>query len=111
MSAQEPVEEAGLPAETHHLISLGDHPRVAARVRRAKAWGGLVAFGIVVLGSTSHWATLSDALLRGLVAGVIGLHVTWVAAVIVARWILKARTVVAVEEALERNARARAARP
>ena len=109
MSVNEPVEQTGLPHETH-LVSLGDHPGMAAKVRRAKGWGGLVAFGIVVFGSTSHGATLSDALLRGLVAGVIGLHVTWVAAVIAARWILKARTVAAVEQVLERRHRARAAR-
>ena len=109
MSAKAPVEEVGDPNETH-LVSLDDHPSVAAKVRKAKAWGGIVAFGIVVFGSTSHGAALSDALMRGLVAGVIGLHVTWLAAVIAARWILKARTVAAIEQVLERRQRARAAR-
>lgn len=85
------------------LISLRDHPAVAAKVRRAKAWGGIVAFGIVAFGSTSQGATLSDALLRALVAGIIGLHVTWFAAVIAARRILKAQTVAAVEHALARR--------
>lgn len=90
-------------AAVPRLISLDDHPAVAARVRRAKAWGGIVAFGLVAFGSTSQGATLSDALLRALVAGIIGLHVTWFAAVIAARRILKAQTVAAVEQALARR--------
>lgn len=99
---EEPVAQADGPAGAR-LISLHDHPSVAAKVRRAKAWGGIAAFGIVVFGSTSQGATLSDALLRGLVAGIIGLHVTWFAAVVAARRILKAQTAVAVENALARR--------
>ena len=106
---QEQQDAQGAPASpaggagTPRLISLHDYPAVAVRVRRAKAWGGIVAFGIVAFGSTSQGATLSDALVRALVAGIIGLHVTWFAAVVAARRILKAQTVAAVEHALARR--------
>jgi 6,7-dimethyl-8-ribityllumazine synthase len=112
MSKKKQAEQVAPPdsSDAPRLISLNDHPSVAAKVRRAKAWGGIVAFGIVVFGSTSQGATLSDALLRGLVAGIIGLHVTWLAAVIAARRILKAQTVAAVEHAIARRRRLPAGR-
>jgi hypothetical protein len=111
-SATNGVAEAG-KAEAGNglkLISLNDHPTASARIRRSKAWGGLIAFAIVTFGSTSHGGTLSDALLRGLVAGVIGFHVTWLAAVIAARRILKAQTVAVIERSLERRRRVEAGR-
>ena len=96
------VNEQGLPTGPQ-LVSLKQHPTAQARIRKAKAYGGLVAFVLVAWGSTSKGATLPDALLRGLVAGVIGLHVTWFAAVVAARRILKAQTVALVEDMLERR--------
>lgn len=96
------LDENGLPAGPQ-LVSLHDHPAAAARIRKAKAYGGLIAFVLVAWGSTSKGATVPDALLRGLAAGVVGLHVTWLAAVITARRILKAQTVALVESALARR--------
>ena len=101
---EEPVElnEQGLPPGPQ-LVSLKQHPAVAAKIRRAKAYGGLVAFALVAYASSSKGAGLPDALLRGLVAGIVGFHVTWLAAVIAARKILKAQTVAQVEGVLERR--------
>ena len=96
------LNEQGLPAGPQ-LVSLHQHPAAAAKIRRAKAYGGLAAFALVAYASTSKGAGLPDALLRGLVAGVIGFHVTWLAAVIAARKILKAQTVAQVEGMLERR--------
>ena len=93
---------AGRPPGTQ-LVSLNDHPAAAARIRKAKAYGGLVAFALVAWGSTSKGAALPDALLRGIVAGIVGFHVTWLAAVFAARRILKAQTAALVESALERR--------
>ena len=93
------LNEDGLPTGPQ-LVSLHDHPTAAAKIRKAKGYGGLIAFALVAYGSTSKGASLPDALLRGLVAGVIGLHVTWLAAVIAGRRILKAQTVALVEHAL-----------
>ena len=93
------LNDEGLPAGPQ-LVSLHDHPTAAAKIRKAKGYGGLVAFALITYGSMSKGASLPDALLRGLVAGVIGLHVTWLAAVIAARRILKAQTVALVEHAL-----------
>jgi hypothetical protein len=97
------VEAAPADDGTPRLVSLQEHPGAQERIRRVKALGGLVAFLLVTWGSTSKGAPLPDALFRGLVAGVIGLHVTWLAAVIAARRILKAQTVVLVEQMLARR--------
>lgn len=96
------LNEQGLPSGPQ-LVSLKHHPTAALRIRKAKAYGGLIAFALVTWSSTSKGAALPDALLRGLVAGVIGLHVTWLAAVIAARRILKAQTVAQVEQMLARR--------
>ena len=95
-------EDAPLP-QGPQLVSLDQHPTARLRIRKAKAYGGMAAFVLVAWGSTSKGATLPDALLRGLMAGVIGFHVSWLAAVIAARRILKAQTVALVEEMLERR--------
>lgn len=96
------ADSSSLPAGPQ-LVSLDQHPTAQQRIRKAKAYGGMVAFALVAWGSTSKGATLPDALLRGLMAGVVGFHVTWLAAVVAARRILKAQTVALVEEMLERR--------
>ena len=54
------LNEAGLPAGPQ-LVSLKQHPAAAARVRKAKAWGGLIAFVLVVFRGASN----GDARPRG----------------------------------------------
>jgi hypothetical protein len=71
-------------------VSVAHHPRVAARVRAAKGWGAMGAFGLVALVSASAGAPTFDVLLRALVSGVVGWVVAWAAAVQIGRAIVRA---------------------
>lgn len=71
-------------------VSVAHHPRIAARVDAAKAWGALVAFALVALASSKAGAESFDVLLRALVAGAVGWVVCWAAAVAVGRSLVRA---------------------
>lgn len=71
-------------------VSVAHHPRIAARVRAAKAWGALGAFALVALASASADAPTFDVLARALVAGAVGWVVAWTAAVGVGRVLVRA---------------------
>jgi uncharacterized membrane protein YccC len=100
---------------TSPLIGLAQHPRAAESIRRAKAWGGLVGFLLVGVGSWLHGAMLFDAGVRALAGGLVGHFVAWAAAIAVWGRVLDAQAKVAVAAALEKHAReatrARAERP
>jgi hypothetical protein len=78
------------------LTSLADHPRAAPAIRRAKAAGGLLGFGIAVLQGLSHGLPFATVLLRGLELGVAGNVVAWAAAVAVWKRVLTAQAAAAV---------------
>jgi hypothetical protein len=61
------------------------HPRARRDIARAKGWGGLAGFGLVLALAVSGGAPLDDALVRALAGGVIGLLVAWRSAVLVWR--------------------------
>jgi multisubunit Na+/H+ antiporter MnhG subunit len=71
-------------------VSIAHHPRVAARVRAAKGWGALIAFGLVAMASAKAGAPTYDVLLRALIAGFAGWVVTWVAAVQIGQAVVRA---------------------
>lgn len=71
-------------------VSVAQHPRIAARVRAAKAWGALGAFALVALASSRAGAESFDVLLRALGAGVVGWVVAWAAAVGIGRSLVRA---------------------
>ena len=71
-------------------VSVAQHPRVAARVRAAKGWGALIAFGLVAMASAKAGAPTFDVLLRALIAGFAGWVVVWVAAVQVGQAVVRA---------------------
>lgn len=71
-------------------VSVAHHPRIAARVRAAKAWGALGAFALVALASSKAGAESFDVLSRALVAGAVGWVVAWSAAVAVGRSLVRA---------------------
>ncbi|MEV4423196.1 hypothetical protein AB0L40_24940 [Patulibacter sp. NPDC049589] len=71
-------------------VSVAHHPRVAAKVHAAKAWGALGAFGLVALASASAGAQTFDVLVRALAAGAVGWLVAWAAAVGVGRALVRA---------------------
>jgi hypothetical protein len=64
-------------------LRLRDHPRAQLHIRKAKGWGGLVAFAVVAYLSLNAGVPFADAGLRALGAGVAGFVVCWGAAVLV----------------------------
>lgn len=79
------------------LVSIAEHPRAGASVRRLKSWGGLLGFGLTLaagmLGGVDIWTVVG----RALVGGVVGYLVVWAAALAFWRHVLRAeaRAVVA----------------
>jgi hypothetical protein len=71
-------------------VSVAHHPRIAARVHAAKAWGALGAFALVALASSKAGAETFDVLLRALIAGGVGWVVAWAAAVGIGRSLVRA---------------------
>jgi hypothetical protein len=66
-------------------IRLTAHPRARRDIAMAKGWGGLAAFGVVVLLSLRAGVPLTDALWRALIGGMAGYVLAWGAAVAVWR--------------------------
>jgi hypothetical protein len=74
---------AGKTADDAGGIRLSRHPRATRDIRRAKGWGGLVAFVAVFwLGHRAGLAT-ADAIVRALLGGVVGYVLAWAGAVAV----------------------------
>jgi hypothetical protein len=87
------------------LISLAEHPRAAAAIRRAKASGGIAGLVLAGLGSWMHGATVLDVGVRALGGGIVGYMLTWAAAVMIWRHLILAETKVAVARAVETRRR------
>jgi hypothetical protein len=73
---------AGDPAAPRGLaISVSAHPTASYSVRRARAWGGLAGFAIVLLLSLRAGVPEYDALLRALAGGMVAHFGAWFCAV------------------------------
>jgi hypothetical protein len=72
------------------MISVAEHPRAGASVRRAKSWGGLLAFGLTLAAGLLGGVETSTAIGRALVGGVVGYIAVWAAAVAIWRHLLRA---------------------
>ena len=83
------------------LTSLRDHPRAGPGIRRAKAWGGIAGFALILLAGMTAGGTVADGLFRGLVGGVAGYVVVWVAAQMVWSQLLRAEATNAARRAAE----------
>jgi len=90
------------------LVAPKDDLRAAAGIRRAKAWCGLIGFGLAAFSAYAHGDVLFDVGVRALTGGVAGWLVGWVVSVTVWRRILKAETHRAVE-IMRKQAEARVA--
>jgi hypothetical protein len=66
-------------------IRLTAHPRARRDIAMAKGWGGLAAFGVVLVLSLQAGVPLADGLLRAILGGVVGYVFAWGAAVAVWR--------------------------
>jgi hypothetical protein len=91
-----------------HLTSLADHPRAAPSIRRTKALGGLVGFGLAVLVGLQHGEPCAPMLLRALELGLAGNLVAWGAAVAVWKRVLAAQATTTVRQLQERRSAATA---
>jgi uncharacterized membrane protein YccC len=88
------------------LVGLSEHPRAAASIRQMKAWGGLLGF-VVVAGFTYLGGMgIADALLRGVIAGVAGQMLAWIAAIVLWQHLLEGEAKTAVRQARENQRRA-----
>jgi hypothetical protein len=85
------------------LVGLSAHPQVAASIRRAKSVGGLAGFALVLALSQKNAAPFVTSCFRATVGGVVGYLVSWSAAVVVWRHVLKARTRAAIARAAARR--------
>jgi uncharacterized membrane protein YccC len=88
------------------LVALSDHPRAAASIRQIKAWGGLLGFVVVAGFSYLGGMGVADALLRGVIAGVAGQMLAWVAAIVLWQHLLEGQAKSAVRQAQENQRRA-----
>jgi uncharacterized membrane protein YccC len=88
------------------LVALSDHPRAAASIRQIKAWGGLLGFVVVAGVSYLGGMGVADALLRGVIAGVAGQMLAWVAAIVLWQHVLEGEARSAVRQAKETRRRA-----
>jgi hypothetical protein len=94
-------------AASGDAISLANHPRAAAQIRRAKGWGGLAGFVLAAYLSLSANVAFDQAGLRAIAAGVAGYVVGWACSVTVWRHLVVAEMRAAAERA--RSAREGAA--
>jgi hypothetical protein len=78
-------------------IRLAAHPRARRDIGLAKGWGGLGAFGIMLVLSLQGDVPTADALLRALLAGMVGYVVGWCLAVLVWRHVALAEIEVATQ--------------
>lgn len=87
-------------------LTIAGHPRAGPHVRKAKGWGGLVAFGVTAYLSLSAGLPPDQAGLRALGAGIGGYLLGWACSVTIWRHLLVAEL-----RALAEHADGRAARP
>lgn len=95
---------------TPNLVGLSEHPRAADSIRQIKAWGGLIGFGAVTAYSYTSGMPIPDALLRGVIAGVIAQMLAWIAAIVLWQHLLDGEASAAMRDARERVRREAARR-
>jgi hypothetical protein len=66
-------------------VKVSSHPKARSQIRRAKGYGGLGAFFLVVFLSWHNGTDFTHLAMRALLAGMAGYVVTWTAAVYVWR--------------------------
>jgi hypothetical protein len=88
--------------EAPPLVAPKDDVRAAAGIRRAKAWCGLIGFGLAGFSAWAHGDLFAGVLERALVGGIAGWLVGWAVALAVWRRILRAETRHAIDILRER---------
>jgi hypothetical protein len=85
------------------MISVAEHPRAGASVRRAKSWGGLLAFALMLAAGMLGGVDLGTALGRAVVGGMVGYLATWAAALAIWRHLLRAEAKAVLARVRARN--------
>lgn len=94
-------------SEKADVVSVAGHPRAKASIRRIRARTALAAFGIALYLSLSADVSGQEAVMRALVAGVVGNLAGWACALAVWRQIV-VQEVRSIEKGRRERARARA---
>ena len=87
---KKPKQKQGDGVEAAAVISVRQHPRSAAAVRRAKGWGGLLGLALTTYLAIGAQIPPLEAMLRGLAGGVFGYILFWAIAVTIARQLVVA---------------------
>jgi hypothetical protein len=83
-------KDAAAPAGGPPMVRVSHHPRAAASIRRIRGGAGLAALVVATLLSLRAGLPGFDAVVRGLVAGVVAQFVAWTAALVVWRHLVLA---------------------
>jgi hypothetical protein len=86
------------------MISLAEHPRASSSIRRARAWGGLLAFAVGGYASYESGMSVAASGFRALVAGMVAYLIVWGLAIAVWRAVVRAEARAAIERAARRRA-------
>jgi hypothetical protein len=86
------------------MISLAEHPRASVSIRRAKAWGGLLAFAVAGYASYESGMSVAASGFRALAAGIVSYLLVWGLAIAVWRAVVRAEARAAIERAARRRA-------
>lgn len=95
-------------SKSPQLVSLHEHPRAGAAIRRFKAWAGIAGFLIAALAGYGSGLPTSTLLLRALLFGIVGNCVGWAVSVAVWRRVLTAQALATVRARNDRQAAAKA---
>jgi hypothetical protein len=100
-------KKKGAAASDAGVVTVAAHPRASGSIRRTRARTALAAFVVVLLLSHSAGVTDQEAVMRAVVAGLVGNLIGWGCALAVWRQIV-VQEVRSVAEARREQARARA---
>jgi hypothetical protein len=65
------------------IVHLAAHPRAKRHIAAAKAWGGLIGFGLTLMLGLQGPLSTPEAVLRALIAGIVFYVLAWAGAVAV----------------------------
>lgn len=89
--------------------TIDDHPRARRSIETTRSWAALITAGLVTLLSVQSGLPTFDALVRGLIAGVIMFVLAWAVALTIWKEIVRTEITQARDKVRERRAAARQA--
>jgi uncharacterized membrane protein YccC len=98
-----PDAEAVAAAPALAGVSIANHPRARAAVRRARARTALAAFGLVLLVALHAGVPGQEAVLRALIAGIAGFLAAWAVSLLLWKQLVMAELRSAYERRMRRR--------